>query len=75
VLGDVQTIGHLVDGIFDIKDPFLVEIQHDLTILALLETLRSAFTSSIVNSSVCVTRSSTEEAKLTEEPTPAFLAE
>ncbi len=32
VFGDVQAVSNLVDRIFNIEDPFLVEIQHDLTI-------------------------------------------
>ncbi len=36
MFGDIQAIGHLVDGIFDIKNPFLIEVQDDLTILGVV---------------------------------------
>ncbi len=77
MLGDVQTIGYLVNSVFNIEDPFSSEIQHVIDgFFALLDTLRSAFTSSMVNSSVWATRSSTEEAKFTGESSlQAFLAE
>ncbi|MNY63292.1 hypothetical protein D3C86_2002290 [compost metagenome] len=51
------------------KMPFSYMLRTIWRFLALLDTLRSALTSSIVNSSVCITRSSTDEAKLTEEAT------
>ena len=36
MLGDIQTIGHLVNGVFDVKNPFLVEVQYDLTVLGVV---------------------------------------
>ncbi len=36
MLGDIQTIGHLVNGVFDIEDPFFVEIQHDLAVFRII---------------------------------------
>ena len=36
MLGDVETIGHLVDGVFNIKNPFFIEIEHDLAILGVV---------------------------------------
>ncbi len=36
MFGDIQAIGHLVDGVFNIENPFLIEIEHDLTILGVV---------------------------------------
>ena len=33
MFGDVQPIGDLVDGIFNIEDAFLIQIQDDLAVL------------------------------------------
>lgn len=74
VFGDVRIdFGDRVDGIFDIKDPFLVKVgEHDLTVFTLLKCY-DRITSDANSASVQPT--STEEAKLTAELLPAFPAE
>ena len=39
VFGDVQAVSNLVDRVFNIEDPFLVEIQHDLTIFGVIRNI------------------------------------
>lgn len=67
VFGDIKALGDLINRILNIEDPFLIQAQYNLAVFALLDTLRSALTSSMENSSVCATRSSTDEAKFTDE--------
>ncbi|STW04197.1 Uncharacterised protein [Klebsiella grimontii] len=39
MLRDVQPIGYLVNGILDIKDPFLIEVQDDLPIFGVVRNV------------------------------------